>query len=962
MSSPNNNRTRSSVLEALRRASSTFAGHRAQVMLMRSVKFVIGAFLLLCVADAAIHFGAGTRFGLILIVGLAILALGIAAILIASLARPNSEKIAQLLEQRNLGFGSKLTNILELHEQAEDQNIDPLTRELAELAVSNATQQVDTEEVLTTAKSPHRRHEFKWAAIALFIFALLPLLLGEPGRRQFLRLLHPFGDHPPLSFTWLDISKPFTDQVEVVYGESARVEVKAKGHLPKEVILLAQPQDGSSPEREIPMSTRGDGLFIAELDNVTQALRLTAVTPNKRSQSKQRLIAVLLNPRIEEAWVTVTPPTYTGLPSREKPFLFDGVQALQGSQLTFRLRSNRPLGKGTLAAKLTDAPPIEVPLAPVKGDGKVHDALATFEVSHSGRLHFAIRDEGGRPAEDEATSSLTVSHDLPPDISFLTPAEDSFIVDTHEFEIEIAASDDYGLRAIRLLPAIGDHHLEAITETYEGIGPKRKNFTANISLQAMGAVPGDTVTLFAETIDNCPDPHLTRTKTRHLQVISEEQYQEFLRKQADVAQIAGAYEQLLDRLDSAMARQKELAEQLEELEKKAQERELTATEKKKLAQLQDQQKDLNEELRALAQDMKDMSEQTQVYDFEEQLHERLAEMAADIEDSVQKTEQQESSANGHSNAPTAADSAQAAREQHDRLARNKEIGDERVRQHLEDLATMHELIKDINEFKALYQEQKDLAEQTARFEQQQELATADRMSLQEMAGRQRDIAKRLQDLEENLKRHADLAEEKFPRSAQSARDLAQAIGEDNLPGLGRDSSQSMLQGDGPSSHSRATNLEEEMAKYISQCQSCQGQEKSELDQYLSLSMGSPPANNFQQMMDSLCFNPGTFGGSGMGQGGSFATGTMSGQQMGLMGSRSLLYGRIGRMLQKGKGPRGQFGTPSEGIAKVEQNRAENGEQDSTRQTSTPETQALLLEYEDLTEAYFRNLTKTPPSN
>ena len=191
-------------------------------------------------------------------------------------------------------------------------------------------------------------------------------------------------------------------------------KLRSKGHLPKELVLLAEPQDGSSAPREIPMATRGDGVFVAELDNVTQPLRLTASTLNKRSRSKHRLVAVLLNPRIEDSWVTIAPPAYTGLPSREKPFRFDGVQALEGSMVTFRVRSNRPLGKGVLKAKLTEAAPVEVPLEPAKGDGKVHDALATFEVTHSGRFQFEIRDEGGRAAENVATSSLTVSHDLPP--------------------------------------------------------------------------------------------------------------------------------------------------------------------------------------------------------------------------------------------------------------------------------------------------------------------------------------------------------------------------------------------------------------------------------------------------------------------------------------------------------------------------------------------------------------------
>ena len=519
MSSSPNHRNRASVLEALRHAASTFASHRAIVLVLRSVKYFLAAFLLLCIADAVAHFAANTRLGLILFWGAAILILGLIGFAIAIFARPKSDAMARILEKRSNQMGSKLTNILELHSQAEDEKLEPLTRDLAQQAVTDATREVDTSEVRAIAKTPFLKREFKRAALILGAFALLPFILGEPGRRQFLRLLQPHGDHPPLSFTWLDISKPVDDTLEIVYGEDTRIEVTAKGHVPKELVLTAEPLDGSGPARKIPMSTRGDGLFITVLENIEQPLRVTAITTNERSRSKHRQLSVLLNPRIEEAWVTVTPPAYTGLPSSEKPFRFAGIQALKGSELTFRLKSNRPLGTGILRATPTEGEPTEVPLEP-SPDGKKNQALGKLVVTQSGRLHFGIRDEGDRPADNETSSSLTVSQDLPPSLAFTSPQEDSFVVDSHEFEIEVAASDDYGLRTLRILPSLGENHLAAIEETQPGIGPKRHSLKKTVRLTDLGAQPGDIVTFFAEAIDNCPEPHLTRTQMRRLEVIS----------------------------------------------------------------------------------------------------------------------------------------------------------------------------------------------------------------------------------------------------------------------------------------------------------------------------------------------------------------------------------------------------------------------------------------------------------
>ncbi|MDP0492600.1 MAG: hypothetical protein Q7Q71_16255 [Verrucomicrobiota bacterium JB023] len=955
MSSSPKHRNRSSVLEALRHAASTFASHRALVLLLRSVKYVLAAFLLICLADALAHFATGTRLGLVVAIGSGILLLALIGLGIACFARPKAGKMATILERRDPNLGSKLTNILELHDQTTCDTLDPLTRDLARQAVADATRDIDTSQLRQVARAPFLKKEFRKALILLGIFAALPLLLGEPGRRQFLRLLHPYGDYPPLSFTWLDITRPNDDALTVVYGEDTRIEVTAKGHLPKELVLTTEPSDGSAPPRRLPMTTKGDGIFVTVVENIEQPLRLTATTPNERSRSKHRYLSVLLNPRIEKAWLTITPPPYTGLPAVERPFRFDGVQALEGSLLTFRLQSNRPLGNGSLRSIPTEGALAETPLRPV-ADGQANEALADLTVAQSGRLHFDVRDEQGREAEDAISSSLTVSQDLPPAISFLNPTQDSFIVSSHSFEVELAASDDYGVRTIRLLPAVNDAHLAELEETYPEIGPRRATFKRLVNLQDLGARPGDVVTFFAEAIDNCPEPHLTRTKMRRLEVISPEQYQDYLRKEATVAQVAASYEEMLARLDSAAQRQQEIADAMEDLAQRAQDAPLSEEDQEKLDSLRESQNQLNEEIRDLATEMESFADQTPIYDFEEQMQEAMNQMAQELRESVEKNEQ------SNAGNPSPADSAEAAREQEEKLSRQRQQGQEQVEQPLEDLAALHELINDVSEFQALYEEQKTLSEQTARFENQPNLSSADRLSLNEMAGRQREVASRLQNLQEELRNHADAAEENFPKAAQSARDLAGAIDQANMPGLGRASSQSMLQGKGEESHDQATRLKNEMERLMSQCSSCQGEGQSELDNYLQLFMGNSQGNNFQQMMDSLCFNPGQQGGAGMGQGGSLALGSLPGQQMGLMGGRSLMMGPIARALASGQGARHRSGSSGDSIAKVDASKAEQGKTASTRQSTTPESQGLLQEYENLTEAYFRTLTTSPDSS
>ncbi len=916
---------RSSIIQALGSAAKVFASQKAYLRLLRSIKFLLGAVLAMSLVDLLLHLNAILRaIQLASFLGVIILLLVLAIVKIVW-RRPGLEKTARDLEDRDHELGSRLTNVLQLHAQANDPQAAPLTRELAEHAVRESGAQVNPSTLSSLARFPGMRREVKLALAFLGGFLVLVLLLGKPAHRQLARLVDPFGDHPPISFSWLDVTKPVEDGIEVVYGESASVEVKVTGHQLKDVILSVAPSDSSRPPRTLSMAAIDKETFVVLLDDIREPLTIFAHSKNERSRSQRREIAVELVPQLVGADLEIIPPAYTGLPPRKQEFRFAGLQALEGSTLNFMLRSNRPLGAGRLTATLRDENTSQqiVPLTPK--DDELYVALATLVVAESGQLSFDFRDVDDRQPYSIPTAALTVSRDLSPAIIIISPGEDSFIVEDHEFEFTVSTSDDYGIRKVRTFLAVNGVTREPVERSFEGVGPRNEIFEQQLSLSQLEVEPGDIITLSAEVIDNCPTPHLSRTEVRRLEVISTEQYNEYLRKLTDVAEISGKYEDLLNRFEELVKEQIALAEN---------------------GASPEEQESLNQRLEQIAKEMEDFGRDEPVYDFEKDLQQKLDDMANEIQQSVVQNRED-----------VKAGKKEAAQEHADRLDQQQQKGEEQVREPLEDLAALHELIKDFNEFQALHESQKELVEQTRRFEEMKELNVQDRMSLQQLAPRQRDIASALENLEEKLEHHAELAEEKFPKAAQSARDLADAIDQGSFAGLGRQSSQSMVSADGQSSHQRASNLEEEMAKLIGQCKGGTGQCESEgFDRYLSVP-GNNPGNSFSQMMQSLKFTPfGSSGGSGSGMSGSMATGGQPGQSPALMGGESMMPGAIAGRMAGGKG----LGTgPGTGgpIAKVDRNSGSDEPFTSTRKTETPESQAILREYEDLTEAYFRTLTK-----
>ena len=89
--------------------------------------------------------------------------------------------------------------------------------------------------------------------------------------------------------------------------------------------------------------------------------------------------------------------------------------------------------------------------------------------------------------------------------------------------------------------------------------------TFDFNFAELGIQPGDIVSLFAEAMDNAPQPHLARSQMVRLQVISVEDYNNFLREQSDIADAEAKYAELNDDLQALIERQKQLGKNVQKL-------------------------------------------------------------------------------------------------------------------------------------------------------------------------------------------------------------------------------------------------------------------------------------------------------------------------------------------------------------------------------------------------------------
>lgn len=945
------------LMDRLREADRAWRRNRSFESFLRSVKFLCAILVLVVALDLLLQLSAVPRLTILIVAAIALL---VFLLVLARHAWGKSRSllpVARHLEDRDKAFGSKLVNLIQLREQAEDPALPALTRALATRAVEDSGSAVEPSNFLPLTKSPTIRRSLGLAALPV-VLLLIPVALWAPiAVRELLRFVDPFGDHPPFSFTSLRIVAPDEEDSHIVFRRPVTIEVEFTGHRPKELFLTVKNTNGSGNEQTIPMFPLGDNRFVQQIDEVKNDLTVRAHNKSGRAISEGRKISVILTPQLEGARVAVAPPAYTRIARREtnlslgKPTA-PTVSVLKGSKLVFSLDSNRPLSAGSVGLQSASPGTLEIPMPADKPDHP-STALAELVATESGRLHFDLRDETGLPADRELVANLVVTHDLPPEVEITEPATDGFIVDTFAANIAVRSSDDYGLANLRIHSAINDAYAPPKHISMQSAPPRRDALeTIRIAPSEQGAVPGDVIQVFAEATDIRPDPQMSRSRTLRLEVISEDQYNDFLRTRTEIRDLEAKYSTLHEEL-------RELARQQRDLAEKAATAGDSSETRDKLAA---QQSELNSKLDKLAEKMESATRKNPLYDLERDLQRVLDREATRIRESIAMNgEGLEAFLAAEPSAESRAVFEKEATAQADRLDPMREAAESQIAKALEDADLIQQLLKPLTAYHRLYEMQQELASQTAAYKANPSPTDDDRLALQQMAATERLVGKGLEEIARQLREAAENAREAYPKAAQDAENIAAAIERANLAPLADRSAMAMATGRGNESHNRAEHLRAEMEQLMSQCGQCQGKMAGEFALRLRLMHQMLAGNTFSQMAQCQNFGlaPGMsgMGGSGMGLAGSFGMGSsQSGPSISLLGGESML----------GQNAREESATASGGRADsmaspnvaLSDNRGNSDEEPQRldRPSHATAGDAIIQTYDDVVEAYFKKLT------
>ncbi len=413
-----------------------------------------------------------------------------------------------------------------------------------------------------------RRHALI-AGIAAFVAVGFALPYRDIVGAVLPRIFAPTGDHPPYSPHRFALP----DDLTVIYGDDLEVSAIHDGPVPTDpVALMVRSPAG---EHRLPAFHDGEGRYFQTIENVTTPIEVSFTTG--RARSRWTPVTIRYQPRIGTTRLRITPPAYTGRPTREFYPGEQGLRALKGSRAELFVTANRPLVDGVLRFMNPDAPDPEASSwrrdAEVSGE---HTVRFSWELEESGLIEIWVEDPHGTRNATPYRLSQKVDPDRGPTVSITEPGLFSLATPYSTIQVKGYAEDDVGLSRVGLLRSLDEFRDRRLDLPVQP-GAKRHSVQQEISLASLGVVPGEVLELSLGARDLRPgQPNFTYSGVVQIQIISEGDYEEMLWNRANIRDFAEKTRLTFEALEELHDRTVELAEKADSLDPEERAKQLEA--------------------------------------------------------------------------------------------------------------------------------------------------------------------------------------------------------------------------------------------------------------------------------------------------------------------------------------------------------------------------------------------------
>jgi len=236
-------------------------------------------------------------------------------------------------------------------------------------------------------------------------------------------------------------------------------------------------------------------------------------------------VLVVPAPCIEQQETHVTPPAYTGLPTREAGTL---VRALVGSRVRIEATASRPLSAAAFCSE--DGDRIECPIS----DPNRRRIEIELDVEKSATYWFELTDSEGLEGGRVMRWDVRAVPDAPPTVTIEEPAGNIFVTPQATLPLRIGVKDDLAVRSIEMSFTRDE------AETTEKVSLFRRPDAAEPAgdpdegevrtvdyawaLSDLALLPGSQLAMHVEAADDLPQRG--RSETRRVSIITPEELAE----------------------------------------------------------------------------------------------------------------------------------------------------------------------------------------------------------------------------------------------------------------------------------------------------------------------------------------------------------------------------------------------------------------------------------------------------
>jgi hypothetical protein len=844
---------------------------------------------------------------------LGILALLICATGLVNLQRLSDLRVAKRFESLETSLGNRLTNAVQLSVKKGESHVEEFLREEAVALGKKSAANLKTWHVA--------RQGIQIAFVVCLVSAGVWIFVLSSAREMFdavaPRFLDPRGDHPPYSRLKIQVTPK---NAEVLYGSQLEIKATARGKPADKLWLVAK--TGTNQTRTL-MFLAPDKSFFQTLANLREPTEFFVT--DGAARSFRYPIKIRYTPQITLVEVTTEFPAYTSKPVRTGK-LTEEIQALpEGTKISFRVASNRPLKEGAL--ELTPVLGGKKSSVRLQPGGQSNIVSGSFTLNEPTLFNISVSDVGGLSSGETRKGRFNISPDERPHLFVLEPGRDAVATPTIAIPVHVQATDDYAVSRVVWLRGF-NRSIERPFNMKVALknGPQSVDASGSFALNKLGVRPGDVIEYYFEAADNYPKgPNLTLSKLYRLQIISEEQYQQILRQAAARKALFEPYFQL-----NAWLRR--MAEHARNLESKADSS--ASADKKSLA---DDAKDLADDLEKFQEELGKLLDEALMFDVEKAFRETLVAQHTQVGQMANMLKQL--AANGQV-------TSDKLKEITDQLNAMSATDEEDVDQPAQQIATVARLMARADTFVKLAQQEATIARLLQRFnEQTNGLSRVEQMELQELAHQQRrvqeEMRKLLSALDDSL---AELpADAQYDPLRTDVTNFVAAVAEAKIEQDLGDASKVLADLDASTGFILAKSAAEKMDKLIGKCNGMQQQGKQcmRFKPKLQNAMG----NTLEQILAAM-----GAGNNGSGQNGF----SMFNDDVGLYGPNAERAGQQtgGRGSKPGSG-----GRRTERVASDNNDPGVKGPDAPGRVRLQPDAK-FPLRYRDLVGDYFRAIAES----